>query len=240
MSDTVESSEQLAAQALEYCETAEHNRQQAQQLRAAAEAEVARTEANRLEQEARSRDYDAGKAEERASHLRRAEQLDGEIPAAEQIVLQLQAEASELADQADALAQRLAELGVDREGLNVELGRVRDADDINAVAELRSRIAAVDDVTAALSTQQHAAQGRLAAIGDAEGVGELREALGRFRSLQAELRRIENWLYPDRPEAQLDRLMEHFQGSLEGNLQRISADRAATPAPGLVVENTRC
>lgn len=222
---------------------AETHRRAAAAARAEADVTVsaARAQAERLvadaEQHARKLTADANAAEkeaarldERAGYLAHAEALRGEIPGAEEDIVRLATEADGLREQADGLGRRLAELGEQREQTGVQLATARERGDVEAVTELRGRLAAVDEVVAVLQGQQQAAQDRLTAVGDADGTGELGAAARRWQRLQADLRAVLNWLDPNRPEAVQDRLVADLQMALAANVQRI-AEETAPPAP---------
>lgn len=227
-----ETSETLAAQAQQLRTAAEEARAEQARVLAAAQAEADRllAEAQRqggaLWKAAADADGAAQQIEERASYVRHAEQLREQVPAAAQVVTGLQGEAEQLAEQVAALDERLGELGAERQQTEAELTGAADAGNVDQAVTARTRLAALDDVTTALRRQRATATARLQAIGDGTGPGELARALARFQGLSAELRRIENILDPDRPEAVADKQFEYLQAVLTANIERMEREQA--------------
>lgn len=186
----------------------------------------ARTRAGQLNQDAARADHAAGPLEERATYLHHADQLREQIPDAAQAVTLLVEEADRLAGQIDGLSARLGELGDDRESVGMQLATAAEGGDVDAVTALRTRMAALDEVVAALSRQQQTAEERLLAIGDDESGGEYARATQALAGLRAQLRRAMNWLDPARPEAVQDRLLEELAVAIAGNQERIAEERA--------------
>lgn len=228
-----ETSEALAAQAAELRAAAEQARGEREAAVALAQQEAARLvaeaqqKAAKLWNRASDADREAEKLEERASYVRRVEQLHAEIPAAERAVVDLAQEADGLREQVEALDGRLAELGAERRDTDGQLAAAAEAGDVDEVVTARTRLAAVDDVTAALQRQRAALTGRLQAIGKPDGDGELNKAAARWQRLQHEHRKFLNKLDPSRPEAQADRLMEDLQFAIEANAGRLQQEQAA-------------
>jgi chromosome segregation ATPase len=219
-----ETSGQLAAQAQELRAQAEQLRAERDAALALAQQEAARLVAEAQQQgselwrQAAAADSDAKRLEDRFSYLRRAEQLGEEIPAAEQAVLALAQEADSLREQVEALDERLAQLGRERAETDAAALVATEAGDVDEVMAQRARLAALDDVVAALERQRGELQDRLAGIGDGTGRGDLLDALSRLRARQAELRRMQNALYPDSPQAMSDRLAEDLRAGVAAML----------------------
>lgn len=233
-----ETSETLRARAAELRQAAEQARAERETVLTDAQAEAdrliadARQKAGELWKAASEADRAAAKVEERLSYIARREQLDELIPAAEQNALALADEGDRLREQTHALDHRLGELAAERQETSTALAAASNTGDVDQTVETRTRLAALDDVTAALTRQRDGLMARLQAIGEPDGHGEVASALGKYQRLQAEQRRILNALDPSRPEAEADRLTEEFRLVLNANAQRIREEQAA-------VNNTR-
>ncbi len=116
--------------------------------------------------------------------------------------------------------------GVWPKDAGVQLAAARERGDIEAVTELRGRLAAVDEITSVLQDQREAARVRLAAVGDADGAGEFAAAATGWQALQGELRTVLNRAFPERPEAVLDNALEAAGGFAAALRQHIAEERA--------------
>lgn len=180
--------------------------QEAERLRAEADRVLAegRNKANDLTRQAGNIQLAAEPIEQRAVLLEAAEMLETAIPAAEQQVADLYDELDELGGTIASLQERLAQLGIDREDVGVKLGTARDAGDVDEVTRLRTRLAAIDDVTAALEQQKRTADARVVAVGGPDDDRELAQARVLVTRLLQQQRLVLNQLDPDRFEAQVD------------------------------------
>lgn len=186
---------------------------EAERLRAEADHVLAEahTRANELRSEASSVEHTAEPVEERAMAVQAAEQLAEAIPAAEARSVALYHELEQLGETISTLQGRIDALGVEREEAGVRLATARDAGDVDEVTRLRTRLGAVDEVTAALEGQKRVADARVVQIGTTEMDAELTKAIKRVLVLRDEQRRVLNYLDPERPEAQVDALTGQLQ-----------------------------
>lgn len=197
----------------------------AQAARLVADAE---TRARQLTADATAAERAAAPLAERATYLGHAEQLRQQISDAEHDVVQLAQEQQQLQETASRLDARLAELGEQRETTAALLAGARERGDVDQVTDLRTRLAGVDEVTGVLQGQHAAARARQLAIGEPTGLGEFAAAANAWQRLTAELRRIENILDPERPEAVHDRLLGDLDAAIAWNLERSAQEKAAT------------
>lgn len=212
-----ETSETVRAQAAELRAQAQQIQAESEAVRAAAQQEATRlreeadqvlaegnARANKLHGQASTLADSATPIADRAILLEAAEQLATAIPAAEQQVADLYDELDELGGTIASLQERLAQLGIDREDVGVKLGTARDAGDVDEVTRLRTRLAAIDDVTAALEQQKRTADARVVAVGGPDDDRELAQARVLVTRLLQQQRLVLNQLDPDRFEAQVD------------------------------------
>lgn len=205
-----ETTETLRAEAQQLRDHVEQLRAEQDSVIAAAQAEAdrllaaARQQANELRLEAERTDRQAKAVEERCQYFVHRDLLREQLGTAAGTVTTLTREVDGLRAEVADLDEQLAALAVDRQETEAALAAATDAGDIDAAVTARSRLSALDDVAAARTRQRGTAADRLGAIGEPDGAGELRQAVGRHGGLQAELRRVENLIDPKRPEAILD------------------------------------
>jgi hypothetical protein len=110
-----------------------------------------------------------------------------------------------------------------------QISAALDACDVDAVTSGRTRIAAVEEITSVLTGQRARAQSRSDQIGDgtADFVGELSAALGAEQAALAEVRKIENILDPESPQAIRDAAIEELKATLAAQRDRIGEERRA-------------
>jgi chromosome segregation ATPase len=231
---------QLRAQA------AEHRTNAATaQAEADAHLQAARAEAQRLVSEATRRaqqaaqqvmiaDRDAIALEGRAGVLDHVDTLRQQIAEAAATVASLGDEADDLTEQTAVLDQRLAELCEQRENTAAQLADATERGDVDQVTQLRARISAVDEVASALASQRQTLQDRLTAIGDVEDIaGELVAAVRSHEAKRAELRKAQNWLNPQRPEARVDAAVDDFRAAWAVTIGAAELEQQAQrPLPG--------
>lgn len=192
--------------------------------RAAAEAE------HRRETSAGQRTKSGGE-----DRVRRSEWLDNaaaereRVAGAQAALEALEAERAALLGHLAGIGKRLERLAEDRRELAGQHQAALDAEDLAEVAALNARIGAGEDLAARLEGERTTAQGRLTAIGDGEGLGELRD----LRS-QVGLGSVERMLrdvWPQSPEAQAWRARTELAAIVTGNMQRIAEERHAAQQP---------
>ncbi len=218
--------------------------------RAEAEAIVtrAREEAARMIADAETRQREMG---HEASRLERQASSAGERAgwlanaAAEQeraITAELRAE--DLEDERDGLGDEIAELDMaigrarrDRQAADQQRSSAAIARDREAISAALLSIATIDEEIRAAEVQQSAAQARVDAIGNANGPGELFDALTAGGRARAAVASILNAAFPDRPEAVVAAAVKEFQLIVEANVERIAEEsgRGDTGQPRRVV-----
>jgi hypothetical protein len=233
---------QLRAESADARDRAERGELEAQALieRGDAEAEAikssARTRALAARAVATADRREAVRLEERARVITAAISEQEKGAEAVQRAADLEAERVHLADTIADLDGKLAGLRTNRDEAEAELALARTAADVDKVTALRSRLAGVDDLDETLARERQQAADRAAAIGDGSGeTGEFGAACSAAADRYAEARKLLNIAYPTRAEAVLDAALEHLQGALEGNRQRIADESAAKPQPRQIV-----
>lgn len=196
-------------------------REQAEQIKVSGQAEIeritkfTREEAHRLGWTvAQAAERDAAEDEGRASPIAEARRRRAEATRTAQHGLDLAAERETLAGRVATWNARIAELAADRQHLEGQLGAARDAGDAAAITSLRGRLGGVEEASVSLSAQRDAARSRMDAIGTDDGQGELFRALSAVRRDMAEYRKMINLAFPERQEAQADRLAADLADAL--------------------------
>jgi chromosome segregation ATPase len=128
---------------------------------------------------------------------------------------------------------QLADLAGQRADAEARLDGARQRGDVDDITALRGRLDALADLAASVSAHRAQAQARIEAIGTGQFLPgertprELYRALTDASSHRSSVRQALNMLYPDRPEAELDRRRAEYQREL---LPRPS-DAPGTPEP---------
>jgi hypothetical protein len=228
--------EEFAAEAERLRTEAAGIREQAGREAASAQASLARVQeqAARMVAEAKAAAHQTGwanlkraehKAEEmelRAGYLARAGQLLHEMPDAGQRVTDLQAEAERLAERIATLDTAVAGHSADRDRLAAALDAASRAGRVREIQDVGGTLAATGQAISGLTAERDSARGRLLAIGDGQGAGELHAALGALRGHQGELRRLLNLIDPERPEARWDAYAAELDAIFGANMARVA------------------
>lgn len=198
-----EAADQLEAQARD-------TREQSAQQIADLERQLAETraEVERLDRAARnaqganySVEAEAKRLEYCANAYRGAVRLREQAAALDQTAEALTAEAEQLREQDAGYGERLEQVNKQREQAQAALEAAREAADVASIASATATISACEQAAQSLTEQRRPGLDRLAAIGDQDGPGELREAL---RTAAGNRRNAEDWLDqadPQRPSA---------------------------------------
>jgi hypothetical protein len=216
----------------------DEKRGQADAQMAAAQAEAdrilreARTESATLTAESRSAGYLAEGLEGDVRGLAVAKHAQGQGDEADQLAAALSTERGQLLAQIAELCETAERLQGEMREVDAQLTGARVSADVDLVTSLRARLAGLEDVAASVDGQLAASRGRSAQIGDgtASFPGELIDALGASERHHAEVRRILNAVYPDRPEAVHDRLVDDIAGSLAAGVARMAEEAKPKPS----------
>lgn len=220
--DLAARAEDMRGLAARLLEQAGQQRAEAGELTAAAQAE-----ADRILSEARGKAQpliSGATAAQRHSEglTMRSEWLDNaaaerERAAGAQAALgALEAERAALLGQLAGIGTRLERLAESRRELDGQHQAALGAEDLAAVASLNAQIGASDDLARRLEAERTTAQDRLAAIGDGEGLGELRDQRGLvgLGTVQRMLRDV----WPDSDETARWRAAQELQATTEALL----------------------
>lgn len=235
--------EQMASQAAAGRTFAGERRDQAQALMAAARAEAAaiigeaEARSRELGQEADRREREAHGLADRARWLGHAATVQEQAITAAVLATSLADEREHLAAQMAELDGTLAQLGAGKQDAEAQLAAARGGADVTRAEAQESRLKALEGVIATQTAQRAAAQSSLTALGDgtASFPGQLADALRAVQAHQAEVRKILNLTFPDRPEARLDAARAELQAAIEGNLARITEEAQAKPPQRQIV-----
>lgn len=224
-------------------ESAARDREEAEGLLAAAQAEAARiigeaeAAARPLSEAAKLAEREAGALAERATRLGSALAAATRAEAGQAAADALEEERAELAAKIADLGNRLAALDGERREAETALAAARDDADLEAMTSPRNRLDSIRDLAGALSRQQAPLAARLAEIGDGHetfathpllrALPPLAQARQDAAGGRRTVRDALNWAWPDRPEAVRDREREELRLILEAQHQRIDEEAAA-------------
>ncbi|HEX3962399.1 MAG TPA: hypothetical protein VHZ03_38190 [Trebonia sp.] len=182
----------------------------------------------------------AAQLAERSARLRKAAQVAVTAEKAQAAFQALKDERDELGAKHAELGQRRTVLGTERRDLETRLAAAREAGDLDTMTTVKARVAAIEDLNAALQARQAPMQQKMAELGTGDENFSTHPALKTLPPLakardEASRRRTEashalNTAMPDRPEAVAAAELQR-QAEYDSYASRARDREAASRAP---------